>query len=187
MTSRMALAAAAISAVLIGGAGESQAATTVLSNGLASFCSHFAEEGRDDNEALRTCDLALETEAMRRRDRAGTLVNRGIIRMRRKEYRDARVDFDTALRLEPAMGEAWVNRGAVLVAEKRYAEALVQIDKGLELGADEPEKAYYNRALAHEGLDDIKAAYLDYLKALELKPDWDIPAKDLTRFTVSQR
>lgn len=187
MTSRMALTAALMAAVTMGGASQAQAAVSVFSNGLASFCSHFARDGRDDNAALETCNLSLETEAMNRDDRAGTLVNRGIIKLRRKSYRDARADFDAALRLEPEMGEAWVNRGASFVAERRYAEALPEIDKGLSLGADEPEKAYYNRALAHEGLDDLKAAYLDYLKALELKPDWEMPATDLKRFTVSRR
>ena len=44
-----------------------------------------------------------------------------------------------------------------------------------------------DRALAHEGLEDAKSAYLDYRKAQELAPDWTAPAEHLPRFTVSRR
>ena len=86
--------------------------------------------------------------------------------------------------LQPDMGEAYINRGGSLVGQKRYMEALLDIDKGLTLNPEEPEKAYYNRALANEGLDDIKAAYFDYLRAVELAPQWDIPKRELLRFSV---
>ena len=61
---------------------------------------------------------------------------------------------------------------------------LTEIDRGLSMNPEEPEKAYFNRALANEGLDDMKAAYLDYMKALELAPNWDAPRHELSRFTV---
>jgi tetratricopeptide (TPR) repeat protein len=179
---RATVISAAIAAFLI--PIEAQAATTVLGNGLAQVCSHFAKAGEDSEEALHVCDIALETEAMKRRDRAGTYVNRGVIKMRRQEYGQARRDFDLAVKLQPDLGEAYVNRGGALVGQKRYMEALLEIDKGLALGPEEPEKAYYNRGLANEGLADIKAAYLDYRRAVELKPDWEIPARELRRFTV---
>jgi tetratricopeptide (TPR) repeat protein len=73
------------------------------------------------------------------------------------------------------------------VGVRRYAEGLADLNKALELGVDEPEKAYFNRALAHEGLDDLKSAYLDYQKAQTLKPDWQDPARELARFTVERR
>jgi len=179
---RIALVSAALAAFCI--AGQAQAATTVLGNGLANFCSKAAKAGEDDLSSLEVCTLAIETESMSRRDRAGTYVNRGVIFMRRKDYDDARRDFDIAIRLQPEMGEAYVNRGGALVGEKRYVDALLDIDHGLSLETEEPEKAYYNRGLANEGLDDVKSAYFDYMRALELAPDWEIPKRELTRFTV---
>jgi len=179
---RATLVFAAIAALLI--PIEARAATTVLGNGLAEVCSNYAKAGDDREEALHVCTVALETEAMRRRDRAGTYVNRGVIRMRRQDYAAARRDFELAVRLQPDLGEAYVNRGGALVGEKRYMEALLEIDKGLALGPEEPEKAYYNRGLANEGLADLKAAYFDYKRAMELKPDWEIPRRELSRFTV---
>ena len=58
---------------------------------------------------------------------------------------------------------------------------------GIELGVDEPQKAYFNRALAYEGLDNLKAAYFDFRKAQELAPEWDQPGKELSRYTVERR
>lgn len=186
MTPKMTLGAA-IAALALTATAEANAAASVFSNGLAKFCSEYAREGRDDAAALQTCTYALETEAMERRDRAATFVNRGILHLRRKNYGDASGDFNRALRLQPDLGEAYVNRGAVLLAQRRYAEALADINTGLGHGPDEPEKAYYNRALANEGLDDLRAAYLDYHRALEIRPGWDLPQTELRRFTVVSR
>ena len=84
----------------------------------------------------------------------------------------------------PKAREARTAYARLLVGQKRYMEALLDIDKGLALNPEEPEKAYYNRGLANEGLDDVKAAYFDYLRALELAPQWEIPQRELRRFSV---
>ncbi len=77
-----------------------------------------------------------------------------------------------------------MNRGATFVGEERYREGLEQIDRGLALGVKDPEKAWFNRGLANEGLGDLKAAYRDYTRAAELKPDWTPPRTELARFKV---
>jgi len=64
---------------------------------------------------------------------------------------------------------------------------VADIDRGLAYGPEQPEKAYFNRALAKEFLDDTKGAYLDYLKAAELAPTWTAPQVELKRFTVHPR
>lgn len=186
MSAKTVFAFAAVSTAVLFSAGSASAAAFVLGGGMANACSKAAIEGRDDRESLVLCDMALESQPLLRRDRAATFVNRGVIQLRRKDYVEARADFDTAVKLDPTMGEAFVNRGATLVAQRRFQEGVVEIDRGLALGADEPEKAYFNRALAHEGLDDMKAAWLDYQKALEIRPDWDAPRRELTRFTVTR-
>ena len=181
-----AYAAAALAALLALFATSASGAAFVLGGGMADGCSRAAIAGRDDRPSLDLCSMALETQPLLKRDRAGTYVNRGVIHLRRKAFAEARRDFDAALRLEPALGEAFVNRGAAFIAQRRYREGVNEIDRGLALGPDEPEKAYFNRALAHEGLDDMKAAWLDYQKALELRPDWEAPRRELTRFQVSR-
>lgn len=168
-------------------AGPARAAVTVIGGGLAQTCSKSALAGASDAAAEAVCTTALETEFLSPRDLAGTYVNRGVMKLRRKLFAPALADFDLAVRAKPELGEIYVNRGAALIGQRRYADGLADLDHGLSLGVEEPAKAYYNRALAHEGLDDVKAAYLDYLKAVELAPDWDAPKRELTRFHVARK
>jgi lipoprotein NlpI len=160
---------------------------SVLGGGLAEACSKAALADRADAVSLATCDNALESEDLDSHDRAGTYINRGVMRLRRDEFELARADFDAAIALAPTIGEAFVNRGAAFVGEKRYEAGLADINSALRLGVKEPEKAYFNRALAYEGLDDEKSAYMDYQQALALKPGWALPEHELLRFTVSRR
>lgn len=178
---------AAAAVALLGMAGPAWAAVTVIGGGLAEVCSRSALAGLFDTRDEEVCTEALEQELLAPRDRAGTYVNRGVMKLRRKSFQAALDDFDLAIRYKPDLGEIYVNRGAALVGSRRYGEGLVELNKGLELGLEEPAKAYYNRALAHEGLNDMKAAYFDYLKAVELEPDWDAPKQQLTRFHVARR
>jgi len=171
----------AIAALLA--AGSASAAVSVLGSSNVNQCSAAALAGDAGDADLEACNAAL-LEALTAHAKAGTLVNRGVLLLRLKQYDKARVDFKAAEALEPTLGEAVVNNGASYLAQKRYMEALSEIDRGLALNPEEPEKAYYNRALANEGLDDMKGAYLDYMKALELAPNWDAPRHELARFTV---
>lgn len=169
-------------------AGSAQgSAVTVLGGGMAKQCSEAALSGESDMRFEEMCTLALQTEPLGLRDRAGTYVNRGVLKLRRKDFKSAEFDFNRAIEAKPDLGEAYVNRGAAYVGAKRHADGLADLNKALELGIEEPEKAYFNRALAHEGLDNLKAAYFDYRKAVELKPDWEAPKKELARFTVHRR
>jgi tetratricopeptide (TPR) repeat protein len=160
---------------------------TVFGGGLAEACAKAAFAGLSDAESIRVCDGALLSEELSAGDRAATFTNRGVMKLRRGELEDARRDFDAAIALAPKVGEAWLNRGAVDVGERRYRQGLEDIDKGIALGLTEPEKAYYDRGLAHEGLDDETSAYFDYQQAATLKPDWILPQQELLRFSVTRR
>ena len=174
-------------ALALGLAGGAQAAVTVIGGGLAEACSQAAVRGESGREYEEFCDLAIETEFLNARDRAGTYVNRGVLRMRRADYGKAIEDFDQAIRMKPDLGEGYVNRGAAYIGQERYEASIGEINRGLELGVEEPAKAYYNRALAYEGLEDARSAYFDYQKAQELAPGWGAPAEQLARFTVTRR
>jgi tetratricopeptide (TPR) repeat protein len=160
------------------------ASTLVIGGGAAKECADAAIDGRSDNASVTRCTLALETETLGFRDLARTYVNRGVLRMRQRDFVGAVGDFDVASKTDPNLGEAYVNRGAAYLGTRRYGEGLVEIDRGLALGVKDQQKAYFNRAIAHENLGDVTAAYRDYAKAAELDPDWDAPKKELTRFTV---
>ncbi|WP_297515237.1 tetratricopeptide repeat protein [uncultured Caulobacter sp.] len=176
----------AVCAVLALGGAHAVAGDLVIGSGSAQECSDAAQKGRSDNRSVLACTTALEVETLNFRDRARTFVNRGVLQMRQRQFAAARADFDQANTIDPNLGEAYVNRGATFVGESRYQEGVQQIDKGLALGVKEPEKAFFNRGLANEGLGDLKAAYKDYSRAAELKPDWPAPKTELARFTVKR-
>ena len=182
---RLILGAAAIAALLVGGA--ARASVTVIGGGLAEACSKAALSGKSGVRLEEPCTEALDKEMLNSRDRAGTLVNRGVLKMRRLNWSDATLDFNEAARIRPDMGEAYVNRGAVAIGEHHYAASLPDLNTGLQLGVEQPAKVYFNRALAYEGLEDSKSAYFDYQKAVELSPDWDAPKNELIRFHVERK
>jgi tetratricopeptide (TPR) repeat protein len=173
--------------LLAGLGGAASAAVTVMGDDSAAKCSKAAFHEQADDDAVRLCTTAIADGRLDRRDEAGTYVNRGVIYMTRGDFAGARGDFERAIAVDPALGEAWVDRGAVNIIDKRFKDGVSDISKGLTLGAEEPAKAYYNRGVAYEGLDDEKSAYLDYQQALVLQPGWDLPRQELLRFTVTRK
>ena len=181
---RQLIGAVALGAVL---AGPARASVAVIADNSAANCSQAALDKRADDASLQFCNQAIDDGALNSNDLTRTYVNRGAVLMNRRDYDAARADLDRAIRLDPSVGDAWMNRGAVDIIEHRYAEGIADTTKGLALGVSEPAKAYFNRAVAYEGIDDERSAYLDYQQALVLKPDWEAPKHELLRFTVSRR
>jgi tetratricopeptide (TPR) repeat protein len=174
-------------ALLAALAGSADAAVTVVGDISAAGCSRAALNGRADDESLRFCNDAIEAGSLNRHDLTATYVNRGAVLMNRHAYAAARADFERAIQIDPSVGDAWIDRGAIAIIEHRFQDGIDDTTKGLALGVEEPAKAYFNRAVAYEGVDDEKSAYLDYQQALVLKPDWNLPKHELLRFTVTRR
>lgn len=183
---RWALAGAVIAAV-VSYAEMANAAVTVFGDTAASACSKLAKEESRTLTAVEVCTAALDGEMLGPRDMAATYINRGALRLNRQEWALAEADFDAAVRVDPRLGDARVNRGAAYIAQHRLEAGVAEIDEGLRMGSEEPEKGWYNRGLAHEFMDDLKAAYLDYRKAAELAPKWPLAKEALARFTVTRR
>ena len=177
-------AALIVSSIGLMAPSQAKAAVTVYGPGFAAQCFHTAKYGGDLRAGIADCARAIETEPLSDRDMAGTYINQGVLYMTLNDYVSAQRDFEEGVKLDPKLGEAYVNLGGVKIAQMHFAEGIADIDHGLALGPEEPEKAYFNRALADEGLDDVKAAYFDYSKAAELKPTWAPPRTELARFTV---
>jgi tetratricopeptide (TPR) repeat protein len=175
---------AVVTGVGIAGGTEAQAAGQALGASQASRCFTFARQGSVTRAAVDACGIALTEEPLTPRSRAGTLVNRGVLHMNRGDHEAAGADFEAALQLQPRLGEAYFNRGSLRVAVGRLAEGVADIDESLRLGFDQPEKAYYNRAVAREKLSDPRGAYEDYREAARLKPDWELPRAELARFSL---
>lgn len=164
----------------------------VARNSLTEACSEHAKlagEGKmAPSFAIDTCTAAIQEEAITPKDLATNLNNRGVVQLTMMgAIEDARIDFEEAAKLDPSVGESYANRGAALVSEERYEEGIAEIEKGMAMGLREPWKAYFNRAIARERMNDIRGAYEDYSKALELRPGWALAQNELSRFTVRGR
>jgi tetratricopeptide (TPR) repeat protein len=162
------------------------AAVSVIGSGSAQLCYDGAENGGSAGEYLTYCNQALN-EVLSIHDRAATYINRGVLRLALNETDAALKDFDSGLAIGPDLSEGYVDRGAALIEKKQYAEALASINRGIELGAKKPELAYYDRAIANEGLGDIPAAYKDYQQALAVQPNFAMASDELKRFKVVRK
>jgi tetratricopeptide (TPR) repeat protein len=180
---RAALAAAFAAALAL--AGPPAHAITLVIGGQAGQCYQEARAGRFNAAARDICTQALDAGGgLTNHDLAGTHINRGAMEMQAKDFEAAHADFQEAIKIAPRMGEGYIGEGAYLVLMERYKDAEPLLDRGIELGVEEPEKAYYYRGMARWGQDNFKGAYLDFKKASELKPNWDLPKERLTHFQV---
>ncbi len=165
-----------------------EAGTFSIGNSFARDCWQAAEARDHDNNAIYHCNLALEQEGLGSADRAATLVNRGVLYMRNRNYSMAERDFGRALRTDQTNPEAWLNMAiSSLRQNENDTSVLPMIEKAIALNTEDMALAYYSRAILNERNGNIRQAYADYKKALELAPDWDEPAADLQRYKVIRK
>jgi tetratricopeptide (TPR) repeat protein len=174
-------------AAMVAASVRAHAAVTVLGNGLAAGCFHAAEFGADPKSAVQTCTDALDEGALTVSDRAATYINRGILRARANDSFGALTDCNQGLKLNAEMGDGYVDRGTVYIVLQKYDNALADINRGIAMGARKPQIAYYDRAIVNEALGNVRAAYLDYKKAVELEPNFTLATEQLARFKVVRR
>lgn len=147
----------------------------------AQACFEDAKSGRETS--TDSCDAALQGQAMTKRDRLATYVNRGIINNRAGRLTEALADFNTALDGDASLGEAWLNRGNARFLAGQYDLAVADYEKSLETNLSKPWVAWYNIGLAREAQKDARAARTAYERALEINPEFG-PAKDKLGLSV---
>ena len=180
----LAVSAAAASATLPASASPS---VMTIGGSFAEGCFEAAKNRNASMDTLRTCDYAIAAQPLTPKDTLATYVNRGILRMIRKDYTGAQADFTAATTMDPTRSEPWMNLAYLRLKQGRSAEALPLFSRAIELGTEVPELAYFGRGLAQEDLGNIKAAYMDLRQAAELRPTWNEPARELARFQVRPR
>ena len=157
----------------------------VIGNGLGGECYQKTKNRYSSyRNAEEICTRALREQTMTKGNRAATHVNRGVLRMREGNYEESLADYADALELQPDMGAAYLNAGAAHIYKKDFETALVSLNSAIELESPDLFAAHYNRAIAREHTGDIAGAYDDFVRALELRPEWDLAERQLTRFTV---
>ena len=95
MSTRFVLGISALAAsLLLSPAAFAQGAVTVIGGGLGQACYEAAEDRRvPPMKAMEFCNLALTSESMKRRDKAATYTNRGILHMRMGNNTKAPVSY----------------------------------------------------------------------------------------------
>lgn len=154
---------------------------------------------------IRLCTLAIQ-EGGEAANRAASYNNRGVLHFEAANYDDALADFTEAVHLDDTLTFAHINRGNIFNLREQWAQAISAFDRAIELGIqprpgragekiESPEssqaravrelaRAHFNRGIAHENLEQLREAYLDYLRASELAPEWEEPRRELERFEV---
>ncbi|MEI9994609.1 MAG: hypothetical protein WDM91_08445 [Rhizomicrobium sp.] len=165
---------------------SAEAAVSVVGAGPAQLCYQAADTNASPADFMSYCDQAL-AGTLSDADRAATFVNRGVLKLAMADVDPAAADFQASLAIDAKMGEAYIDLGATQIAHKRYGEAVRNITKGLALGTKQPHLAYYDRAIAEEGLGDLRAAYDDYREAATLKPDFAPASDELKRFKLVEK
>ena len=163
------------------------ALVAIVGAGMAHDCFIAAKAGIDLRGGIAICNMALAEEPLDARSRAGTFVNRGVMKVALGHVDDAMTDYNSALTLYPDLGDGYVDRGAALITLKRYEQAIVDINKGIALGQTYEQIGYYNRGVAEFFLGKIPESYHDFKKALEIAPDFTLASDQLKNFVVTRK
>ncbi len=174
-------------AVAATAASPAWAGTVAIGNSTATDCYEAAVSRTADRNSFYHCNLALDQESLSRADRAATLNNRGALYLRGHNYRSAGRDFDAALKNDANNAEAWLNMAIVGLQQGASTETLAWIEKSLALNTARPALAYYSRSIAYERTGNVRAAYVDLRRAVDLAPGWRAPLEDLKRYQVRRR
>lgn len=174
--------AAGVAMLVIPSAGQGAALT--LGGPLSQNCYEAALSGDARPFTIQSCDRSLTEEALSRRDRAATFVNRGVLQMLKGARSEADADFDSAIDLDQNLADAWLNKAFLRLKDNRGREALPLIEESIKLGPQRKALAYFARGLAYEDVGDVNAAYADLRRAHDLEPHWSLPAQYLARYQV---
>jgi tetratricopeptide (TPR) repeat protein len=184
------LSAAAVIGLMAGSGSFAQESKIVLGPTLLQECNNAAaaaqRTGHASNIDLQTCSDAITRAWTTAGEIAGAYVHRGTLHLVRGESREALRDFTLAINEDSALAEAYNDRGVALSKLNRQADAIRDFSQALALRPENADQVVFNRAMAYEDAGDLKSAYQDYRMAAELNPGWDLPARQLARFSVSR-
>lgn len=136
-----------------------------------------------DAHLLRTCHKALALHGNSRTIEARTLVNTGILEMRRGDAAEALHLFEKAKHVDPALPDIRINIAAARIRNGQYEAALHTLSDIATIAEAQRHEAYFNRGLAHWHLGTFDAAYRDFLEAQRLSPDYQPALEMLSHFT----
>jgi tetratricopeptide (TPR) repeat protein len=163
------------------------AAVTVFGRGPSLACYQAAEFSTDAETGIALCNDAIADPEISPRDMAATMINRSILRTHAGDYEGAVADCTHGLHIDSGLAEGYVDRGVAEIMLKNWPDALADINKGIDMNTDKLEFALYDRGIVEEAMGNIRAAYDDYQKAIQMRPDFGLAAHALTHFKVVRK
>jgi tetratricopeptide (TPR) repeat protein len=173
---------------LIAAVPSASAAIMVIGAGPEKQCYLASKAGKASRSGLSACNEALATAVLTTHDRAATHVNRSVMLLAHDRNDEALADTDAALQIIPGLEEAIVDRAAVLIRLDRFAEAREILNEVIPRSNGRVLlSGLFNRAIAAENLGDIKAAYKDLKRIVQLDPEFEQAQLEIARYTVVTR
>ena len=165
---------------------QASAQLLVIGSGKPQACYDYAKRGNQGSrEAISTCREALN-DPITVKDEAATLVNLGLLVMRKGELTEAETYYKQALSLQPNITEIYINYGAALIMMNRETEALPLLNKAIDLDTPKMNEALYNRAIIYHRKEDYRSAYNDLQKILEATPNYTPALKLLDTYDIKR-
>ncbi|MGQ0684712.1 tetratricopeptide repeat protein [Bradyrhizobium sp.] len=129
-----------------------------------------AAAANDDDRVIDLCGALLAHEKLEKADRIKALLARAGVFARREKYSDAIDDYDTVLRLDPALADAFNARGEVWRKKGNGPRAVSDFAAALKRNPEHAAARANHRSMAQE-LERLGA-----LKAVAGKPSFDCAA-----------
>ena len=129
-----------------------------------------AAAASDDDKIAALCSPLLASEKMDKADRIKALIARAGVFERREKYSDAIDDYDTVLRLDPKLADAFNARGEVWRKKGNSPKAVADFAAALRLKPDHAAARANHRSMA------LELERLGALKAVAGKPSFNCAA-----------
>jgi tetratricopeptide (TPR) repeat protein len=87
-------------------------------------------------------------------------------------------EYQTAVRMNPELSDAWNNLGLSLTAQKKYSEAKDALENATRLNPEDPE-GWYNLGYTFGMLGNKSEEVVSYEKAINLRPNMTIAWRNI--------
>ncbi|MDD2634580.1 MAG: tetratricopeptide repeat protein [Bacteroidales bacterium] len=113
--------------------------------------------------------------------------NAGIVFQHFKMYDEALDEYNYVIRADSSYYQAYYNKGYVFInGIGDYESAVKNFTNAIKIDST-AHKAFYNRGVAYEMMGKLKLAELDYRKALDVLPNYDLAISALNDVIEKQR
>lgn len=134
------------------------------------LANYYAAELKDQEKGLTYFQKAIDVDTLNH----NAWFNRGIAWFAAKEYRPAKADFKSTLKIRPEWSDAWINLGATYSNLGEIDSAIFAYTNAINYNDKKP-IAYLNRGKMYETKKDTMAALGDYSNYLKInKNDYSI-------------